>query len=92
MARAPRDARTRALLLVVLVLLLCTLTLHQVGLGDHTMPMAFGTCLVVLALSGVLLLVRRIGSAIPLISRPVVVAPAQPVASLVLVQRSPPGA
>ena len=42
MARALRDPRTRALLLVALLLLLCAFTLHHVDPGDDAMAMAFG--------------------------------------------------
>ncbi len=92
MARALRDPRTRALLLVALLLLLCAFTLHHVDPGDDAMAMAFGVCLFVLVASGLLLLVPRVAPA-PVPAEPSgrSPVPARQLASRPIVQRPPPG-
>lgn len=49
-----RDPRTRAILLVILILLLGGLTLHLVGMSDHGMGMAIGACLAIVVAMGLL--------------------------------------
>src|SRR6266545_3517031 len=49
-----RDPRTRAILLLILILLLGALTLHLVGMADQGMGMAIGACLAILVAIGLL--------------------------------------
>jgi hypothetical protein len=44
-----RDPRTRAVLLVLVILLLAAVSIHLVGMADHPVGMALGACLAVVA-------------------------------------------
>jgi len=91
MARALRDPRTRALLLVALLLLLCAFTLHHVGPDHDAMAMAFGACLFVLVASGLVLLLPRVAP-VPVPAEPSgrSPVPARPLASRPMAPRPPP--